>query len=336
MPFAAWNDASLTLTPWRLVILSILILALKRLPIIFVLHRFIPDIKTRREAIFCGHFGPVGVGALFISTLAASKLPTPRIPPQDNLDLLSLTIQPITYFIILSSVLVHGLTISFFSLGRRVHSRVQSISRTFTQASGTGEEPSWMSRVKRVTNIADIVINRDDDDESEDLAEKGDLGKQQLDNDEVEEEKGDTGLLAMFGAPSSGNSSSGTAAGSTSSLDKKEEESEKQRGDNDEHPSENVLGDNKTDRDHHIDKEEKDDSSKENLDWKVKSRDFAKRGDQDEMEEGSGREAQYCRSDEETTWNEGQQVRYRIFSILLTLTISNRCRSSSIEKMKRK
>lgn len=319
MPFSAWNDASLTLTPWRLVILSILILALKRLPIIFVLHRFIPDIKTRREAIFCGHFGPVGVGALFISTLAASKLPTPRVPPQDNLDLLSLTIQPITYFIILSSVLVHGLTISFFSLGRRVHSRVQSISRTFTQASGTGEEPSWMSRVKRVTNIADIVINRDDDDDSEDLAEKGDIGKKQLADDE-EEEKGDTGLLAMFGAPSSGNSSSGTATGSSSSIDKKGEESQKQRGDNDEHPSENVLGDDKSDRDHHIDTEEQDESSKGNLDWKLKSRDFAteKKKDSEETEEGSGKEAQYCRSDEETTWNEGQQVSYQFSFIRIS------------------
>jgi len=82
---------------------------------------------------------------------------------------------------------VHGLTISFFTLGRRVHSRVQSFSRTFTAQSGNSRfgttrsisgrdganEPSWMSRVKRATRAEDIVINRDDDESPESLAEKG-------------------------------------------------------------------------------------------------------------------------------------------------------------------
>lgn len=55
MPFSAWNNASLTLSPWRLVVLAIAILALRRLPTIFALQWWIPDIKTRREAIFAGH-----------------------------------------------------------------------------------------------------------------------------------------------------------------------------------------------------------------------------------------------------------------------------------------
>ncbi|KAM0751845.1 hypothetical protein T439DRAFT_220492 [Meredithblackwellia eburnea MCA 4105] len=170
MPFSAWNNELLTLTPWRLVLLALGILALRRLPCIISLQWWIPDIKTRREAIFAGHFGPMGVGAIFISTLAAEKLPTPRMPPEDGLDILALTIQPITYFIVLSSILIHGLTISFFSLGRRVHSRVTSISRTITATSITGDEPSWMSRVKRARNADEIVVNRDDD-----MAEKGEF-----------------------------------------------------------------------------------------------------------------------------------------------------------------
>jgi NhaP-type Na+/H+ or K+/H+ antiporter len=28
------------------------------------LHSFMPDIHTRREALFCGWFGPMGIGAL--------------------------------------------------------------------------------------------------------------------------------------------------------------------------------------------------------------------------------------------------------------------------------
>ncbi|GAA5872541.1 hypothetical protein JCM1840_004833 [Sporobolomyces johnsonii] len=187
MPFSAWNNVNTTLTPWRLVLLCIGILALRRLPGIYALQWWIPDIKTRREALFAGHFGPMGVGAIFISTLAASKLPTPHIPPQNSIESLALMCTPVTYCIVLSSILVHGLTISFFTLGRRVHSRVQSFSRTLTAQStnsrfgrtfsfsgrGGASEPSWMSRVKLATRAEDIVINRDEDESPESLAERG-------------------------------------------------------------------------------------------------------------------------------------------------------------------
>jgi hypothetical protein len=57
MPFAAWHSPDLTLTPWRLVILAIAILLVRRIPAIFALQRFVPDIHTWREALFCGWFG---------------------------------------------------------------------------------------------------------------------------------------------------------------------------------------------------------------------------------------------------------------------------------------
>lgn len=38
MPFSAWSNADLTLTPWRLVALSVCILVLRRLPGIFALQ----------------------------------------------------------------------------------------------------------------------------------------------------------------------------------------------------------------------------------------------------------------------------------------------------------
>ena len=184
----------------------------------------------------------MGVGAIFISTLAASKLPPPNNPPQTKLDILTLSIQPITYFVVLSSILVHGLTIGFFSLGRRVHSRVQSISRTFTQASVGGDEPSWMSRVKRVAAGEDIVINRDDDDEKVDL-EKGQREKGDLK---------DTGKLAMFAVPTS---SSKTASTSSDGKDEKEEKVERteREMESDDHPPENILSEDPKERDSHED-----------------------------------------------------------------------------------
>lgn len=105
MPFSSWQSDTTTLTVWRLVLISAGIIAFRRLPTIYALQWWIPDIKTKREALFAGHFGPMGVGAIFISTLAASKLPTPTVPPETQLDLLALLVQPVTYFIVLSSIL---------------------------------------------------------------------------------------------------------------------------------------------------------------------------------------------------------------------------------------
>ena len=63
MPFDSFADATISLSVWRLVVIAILVLILKRLPVIIMLYKWIPDIKTFREAIFSGHFGPMGIGA---------------------------------------------------------------------------------------------------------------------------------------------------------------------------------------------------------------------------------------------------------------------------------
>lgn len=50
---------------YRLVLLGILILLLRRLPIVFALRNYIHQIEGQREAIFMGFFGPIGVSAIF-------------------------------------------------------------------------------------------------------------------------------------------------------------------------------------------------------------------------------------------------------------------------------
>ena len=62
MPFAQFHNKMLTLTVWRLIIVAILILLLRRLPVVIALYKWIPDVKTFREALFSGHFGPIGIG----------------------------------------------------------------------------------------------------------------------------------------------------------------------------------------------------------------------------------------------------------------------------------
>ncbi|EPT05141.1 hypothetical protein FOMPIDRAFT_1045207 [Fomitopsis schrenkii] len=168
MPFSSFSDASLTLSVWRLIVIAILVLLLRRLPIMIALYKWIPDVKTFREAIFSGHFGPMGVGAVFISTLAAGQLPEPEDPPANQHQLLAASIQPIVAFMVLCSITIHGLSIPSFSLGRRVHSVTRTWSRhdTFGTLTGRGA-PEWTTHTRRVYAGEEIVINRDREDAME-------------------------------------------------------------------------------------------------------------------------------------------------------------------------
>jgi sodium/hydrogen antiporter len=64
----------------------VLILLFRRIPAILVLKPFIPDIRGWSEALFAGHFGPMGVGALFLAIEARARLknntsnPSPHPP----------------------------------------------------------------------------------------------------------------------------------------------------------------------------------------------------------------------------------------------------------------
>ncbi|KAG0648059.1 Na(+) H(+) antiporter 1 [Hyphodiscus hymeniophilus] len=50
---------------YRLIFLGILILLFRRLPIVFAMHKLIHQIEEKRQAIFVGFFGPIGVSAIF-------------------------------------------------------------------------------------------------------------------------------------------------------------------------------------------------------------------------------------------------------------------------------
>jgi len=58
MPFSTFYNEHTTISVWRLVALAILVILFRRLPVILVLYKWIPDIRTFREAVFSGHFGP--------------------------------------------------------------------------------------------------------------------------------------------------------------------------------------------------------------------------------------------------------------------------------------
>lgn len=119
VPWESFNRLD-SITPLRLVGALVLILLLRRIPIVYVVHRLrmLPHIKTDTEALFCGHFGPMGVGALFLAIEARAQLETdtslPLPDPPNNLPMekqRTITlVWPIVCFIVLGSTLVHGLS----------------------------------------------------------------------------------------------------------------------------------------------------------------------------------------------------------------------------------
>ena len=57
LPFASYNLPEFGVSPWRLIILFISILVLRRIPPLLLLFRWIPEITSWRDALFSGHFG---------------------------------------------------------------------------------------------------------------------------------------------------------------------------------------------------------------------------------------------------------------------------------------
>ncbi|KUJ24553.1 Na(+)/H(+) antiporter-like protein [Mollisia scopiformis] len=111
---------------WQLVLFLILVLLFRRIPIVLAMKRFVPDIRTYREALFCGHFGPMGVGALFLAMEAREELEPPasfpygkghRSASYSDLDQAIALVWPVVCFVVVGSTFVHGLSTVAISVG---------------------------------------------------------------------------------------------------------------------------------------------------------------------------------------------------------------------------
>ncbi|MCJ1375178.1 hypothetical protein MMC20_006412 [Loxospora ochrophaea] len=168
IPWQQYNVPELGITPWKLVVIAIFVIFFRRIPVMMLLKPIIPDVKTWREALFAGHFGPIGVGAIFASILARAELETDSTEPlaelpgpdSENYVLIQL-IWPITTFLVISSILVHGSSIAVFTLGKRINTL--SLTMSYTQANEEG--PSWMNRLPRIQSTAKSSFSKSKGDE---------------------------------------------------------------------------------------------------------------------------------------------------------------------------
>lgn len=128
LPWKDFNNSDIGLNVWRLIILSLIIIFLRRIPVVLLLKPLIPDIKSWREAMFIGHFGPIGVGAVFAAMTSKSQLrshltkeetPLKSIPYKGSKYWQVMAcVWPITCFSIMTSVIVHGSSVAIIMLGR--------------------------------------------------------------------------------------------------------------------------------------------------------------------------------------------------------------------------
>ncbi|KAK5200205.1 Na+/H+ antiporter [Exophiala xenobiotica] len=155
IPWDQYNAPEHGLVPWRLVVIAIFVILFRRIPAMMLLKPLIPDVKTWREALFAGHFGPIGVGAIFAAILARAELETDSTQPLADLPspstkdyALIYLVWPVVTFLVISSILVHGSSIAVFTLGKRINTL--TITLSYTQDNDKG--PAWMNRLPRITS----------------------------------------------------------------------------------------------------------------------------------------------------------------------------------------
>ena len=153
IPWDQYNAPDHGITPWRLVVIAIMVIFFRRIPAMLLFKSFIPDIKTWREALFAGHFGPIGVGAIFVAILAIAELeteettPLAHLPPPGSREYeLIYLVWPIVSFLVITSILVHGSSIAVFTLGKRINTLTLTLSYTVDNEKG----PAWMQRLPRI------------------------------------------------------------------------------------------------------------------------------------------------------------------------------------------
>ncbi|KAH8698089.1 Sodium/hydrogen exchanger family-domain-containing protein [Phaeosphaeriaceae sp. PMI808] len=118
LPWDEFNQPDITgITYGRLLALGILVLLLRRIPAMMAIYKLMPNtVKSWREALFMGYFGPIGIGAVLHIEHARHLFPKlDAAETYEEEDMLR-AMGPIVYFLVLFSVIVHSLSIPALEL----------------------------------------------------------------------------------------------------------------------------------------------------------------------------------------------------------------------------
>ncbi|KAI1274997.1 Cation/H+ exchanger [Xylaria sp. FL0933] len=113
LPWKEFHQPDTTgITLPRLLGLGVLVLLFRRIPALLITYKAMPSVvKSWKEAIFMGHFGPIGVGAVY--HLEHTRLLFHQDNPREKALVDALC--PVVYFLVLVSIVVHGLSIPVLS-----------------------------------------------------------------------------------------------------------------------------------------------------------------------------------------------------------------------------
>ena len=116
---------------YRLIFLGILILLVRRLPIILAMHRHINQIENLFQASFVGFFGPMGVGAIFylsISREFLNKITSPDGQVREDAQRVSEAVDVVVWFLVICSIVSSSFGVGWpFSFPDKSNTRMQVV-----------------------------------------------------------------------------------------------------------------------------------------------------------------------------------------------------------------
>ena len=146
---------------YRLIPLGILILLFRRLPIVLALHKKIHQIEELKQAIFVGFFGPIGVSAIFylyISLEFLREVTLENGEQRPDAIILGEVIQVVVWFLVICSIVVHGVSIPLGKLGiylpRTISAAISSSSPIASPADSSDNLAATVSGSARDGDLA--------------------------------------------------------------------------------------------------------------------------------------------------------------------------------------
>ncbi|KJZ77830.1 hypothetical protein HIM_03007 [Hirsutella minnesotensis 3608] len=120
LPWQLFGSNPVTST-WRLIVLGILVLLVRRLPWVFAMHRWIRHIEEVKQAVFVGFFGPIGVSAVFYLFISLKfieeHLSEADEQPRSDVENFGDTFRVVVWFLVVCSTVIHGISIPLGKMG---------------------------------------------------------------------------------------------------------------------------------------------------------------------------------------------------------------------------
>ncbi|KAI5207647.1 hypothetical protein AUEXF2481DRAFT_36484 [Aureobasidium subglaciale EXF-2481] len=130
---------------YRLIPLGILVLLLRRLPIVYAMHKKIRQIEEPRQALVVGFFGPIGVSAVFylyISREFLRGITNEAGVVREDAERLSEIMLVVIWFLAICSIVVHGISIPLGKLGFYLPRTISAAVSTERLSRRSTEEPT--------------------------------------------------------------------------------------------------------------------------------------------------------------------------------------------------